>query len=51
MELSPGDLLPGMGDHSVALKGWCAPVPGEVDGDARERTADATAPETRACDE
>ena len=40
-----------MVDHRVALEGTGAAFPGEVDGGARERTADAAASETRAGDE
>ena len=35
VELSPGDLLPGLGDHRVAHEGTSAALPGEVDGGAR----------------
>ncbi len=51
MELSPDDLLPGLRDHRVALEGTGTALPGEVDGGARERTADPAAPEARAGDE
>src|SRR5262249_32837464 len=51
MELSPRDLLPGLRDHRVALEGTGAPLPREVEGRARERIADALAPETRPGDE
>ncbi len=44
-------VLPGLGDHRVALEGAGAAFPGEVDGGARERTADPAAPEARAGDE
>src|SRR5207249_9840345 len=36
--------------HRVALEGAGAPLPGEVDGGARERTADPAAAEARAGD-
>ena len=45
------DLLPGLRDHRVALEGTGAAFPREVDGGARERTADPAAPEARAGDE
>ena len=51
VELSPGDLLPGLRDHRVALESTGAALPGEVDGGARERAADSATPETRAGDE
>lgn len=51
VELSPGDLLPGLRDHRVALEGTGAALTGEVDGGARERTADPAAPEAGAGDE
>jgi hypothetical protein len=51
MELTPGDLLPGLRDHRVALERTGTPLTGEVDGSARERTADTSPPEARAGDE
>ncbi len=51
MELPPGDLLPGLRDHRIALESTGAALPREVDGSARDRTAYAAAPETRAGDE
>ena len=48
MELTPGDLLPGLRDHRVTLERTGAALPGEVDGGARERTADASAAEVGA---
>src|SRR4029079_57456 len=41
VELTPGDVLPGLGEHWVALDGAGATLPGEVDGCARQRPADA----------
>src|SRR3990172_1640704 len=49
--LSPGDLLPGLRDHRVALEGTGAALPREVDSGVRERTADAATAEARAGDE
>ena len=46
-----GDFLPGLSDHRVALERTGAALPREIDGGARERTADAAAPEARAGDE
>src|SRR5207253_7635743 len=51
MELTPGDLLPGLGDHRVALERTGAALPGELDGGARERTTDAAAAEVLAGEE
>jgi hypothetical protein len=51
MELTPGDLLSGPRDHRLALEGTGAAFPSKVDGGARERTADPSAPEARAGDE
>jgi hypothetical protein len=48
---SPRDLLSGLRDHRIALEGTGTALPGEVDGGARERTADPAAAETRAGDE
>ena len=46
-----GDVLPGLGDHRVALEGAGAALPGEVDGGAGERPADPAAAEAGAGDE
>src|SRR5262245_31285302 len=51
VELAPGDLLPWLGEHRVALEGTGAALAGEVDGRAGERAADPAAPEARAGDE
>ena len=51
VELAPGDLLPGLGDHRIALDRTGAARACEVDGGARERSADAAAPEAGASDE
>src|ERR671919_2344634 len=51
VELSPGDLLPRLGEHRVALEGTGAALAGEVGGRACERAADPAAPEARAGDE
>jgi hypothetical protein len=48
---SPGDLLPGLPDHRVALERTSAAFPREVDSRARQRSADPAAPEGRARDE
>ena len=48
VELTPGDLLPRLGDHRVALEGTSAAFTRELDGRERERTADTAAPKTRA---
>jgi hypothetical protein len=45
------DGLPGLGDHRVALERTGAAFPREVDGGARECTADPAAPEAGAGDE
>src|SRR5436309_3294714 len=51
VELDRHDLLPRLRDHRVGLEGTGAPLPREVDGPARKRTADSAAPEARAGDE
>jgi hypothetical protein len=48
MELSPGDVLPGLRDHRVALERSRAALSREVDRGACKRAADAAPPETRA---
>jgi hypothetical protein len=51
VELAPGDLLPRLRDHRVALEGAGAALTGEVHGGSGERTADAAFPEAGAGDE
>jgi hypothetical protein len=51
VELYGQDFLPRLRDHRVALKGTGAALPGEVNGGARERTADPAAAEARAGNE
>jgi len=51
MKLPPGDLLPGLRDHRIALESTGAASPREVGGSVRKRTAYAATPETRAGDE
>ena len=43
VDLAPGDLQPGLGDHGVALDGGRSPLPGVVGGGLREGVGDAPA--------
>jgi hypothetical protein len=45
VELTPDDVLPGLREHRVALEGTRAALASEVNGGAREGTADPAAPE------
>jgi hypothetical protein len=45
MELGPRDLLSRLRDHRVALERTGAPLPRDVEGGPRERTADPAAAE------
>ena len=51
VELAPGDVLPRVREHRIALDGAGAASMRELHGGAREDTADAAAPEARAGDE
>ena len=47
MQLSPGDLLPGLRDHRVALESTGAAFTREVDRRSHERVADPATAEAR----
>src|SRR5262249_45186042 len=51
IELAPGDLLPSLRDHRIALEDAGAARPRVIDGGARQRVGDAAPPEARARDE
>src|SRR5712691_5606858 len=51
MELAPGDLLPRLRDHRIALEGSSAAFPRKIDGGTRERAADPPSAEAHSGDE
>src|SRR5688572_13059677 len=51
MQLAPGDLLAGLGDHRIGLERTSAALARERDGGGHERASDPATPVARACRE